>query len=614
MFDPDTIRLMESAPELDGLEQSDIPKLLTEAYARIVAMRIRLQELHSEGTGLVELRQNIEQLKRLAATQEAFVAASRNRENRASAAFVAGSAHHASILYDQAFADHRVRTALTSEYISPEVSAALLFLTAEAIADAAEMVRKFTGEPECQIEKALLKAINFLCSGKLQDLLNISVPTAEDIGACFSDQTATRTLYLLLFHCVRAIAAQICQNGDDLERLEDDPQVLIDRVIELCSQPLDIKIDGVIYKQKSVFSGPLHLASLLSSAHRDLIASGLLNLGAPGGIEPVKWSSILREIARERPFLWRNHRQAVTEGYLEPGVSSAISFPTGAGKSTLSELKVATALIRNKQVIFLAPTLALVDQTTRALKSSFLDLDIFRERSLDLSLETDLEMLSPISILTPERCLALLSFRPELFSEVGLIVFDECHLLHPRESDKSRRAVDAMLCILNLSDLAPQSDFLFLSAMMKNTSEIAEWVGELTGRRCLSLDLHWKPTRQVRGCVVYGEKEIMALKATLKKARSVSDNKAPPATVARQMVVEPFGFFCLNQTWQSTDRNDYSLIPLLDETVTIGTGYALPDEFDEAPESATYKNYRWYLTPNGLRFLRTSLKQVLRKT
>ena len=98
MFDPETIKLMQDAPKLDGLKQSDIPKLLTEAYAQIVAARIRLQELQSDDANLAELRGNIEKLNRLAATQEAFVAASPNRENRASAAFVAGSAHHASIL------------------------------------------------------------------------------------------------------------------------------------------------------------------------------------------------------------------------------------------------------------------------------------------------------------------------------------------------------------------------------------------------------------------------------------------------------------------------------------------------------------------------------------
>ena len=62
-------------------------------------------------------------------------------------------------------------------------------------------------------------------------------------------------------------------------------------------------------------------------------------------------------------------------------------------------------------------------------------------------------MLPEIIVTTPERCLMLQSIQPEAFADVALVVFDECHLLHPRESDRSRRAVDAMLCILKSHEL-----------------------------------------------------------------------------------------------------------------------------------------------------------------
>ena len=44
----------------------------------------------------------------------------------------------------------------------------------------------------------------------------------------------------------------------------------------------------------------------------------------------------------------------------------------------------------------------------------------------------------------------LMAMQPDAFADLGLIVFDECHLLHPREEDRSRRGLDAMLAILNL--------------------------------------------------------------------------------------------------------------------------------------------------------------------
>ena len=111
-------------------------------------------------------------------------------------------------------------------------------------------------------------------------------------------------------------------------------------------------------------------------------------------------------------------------------------------------------------------------------------------------------VLPEVIVTTPERCLMLLTTQPDAFADLGLIVFDECHLLHPRDAERSRRSVDAMLAILNLSIAAPEADLLLLSAMMKNADEIAQWVQDLTGRACLALSLAWKPTRQVRGSVV----------------------------------------------------------------------------------------------------------------
>lgn len=131
-------------------------------------------------------------------------------------------------------------------------------------------------------------------------------------------------------------------------------------------------------------------------------------------------------------------------------MSSAVSFPTGGGKSTLAELKIAAALLGGGQVVVLAPTLALVDQTAFTLGSAFKNYTVLGDLDDEITFSDVLE-LPEIIVTTPERCLVLQSIQPEAFAQVALVVFDECHLLHPRESDRSRRAIDAMLCILNLT-------------------------------------------------------------------------------------------------------------------------------------------------------------------
>ena len=108
-----------------------------------------------------------------------------------------------------------------------------------------------------------------------------------------------------------------------------------------------------------------------------------------------------------------------------------------------------------------------------------------------------------------------------------------------------------MLCVLGFASVAPGADFLLLSAMMANAEQIAGWIESLTGRRTLPLELSWKPTRQVRGCVVYGTEEIEELEKRLVAGRAATEAKTPPAHLRRELRARPFGFFCLRQTWHN---------------------------------------------------------------
>lgn len=228
-----------------------------------------------------------------------------------------------------------------------------------------------------------------------------------------------------------------------------------------------------------------------------------------------------------------------------------------------------------------------MDQTTSALQKTFQDFNIVAETDDDVTF-ADVIVLPEVIVTTPERCLLLHSIQPEAFENLGLIVFDECHLMHPRDSDRSRRSVDAMLAILNLTASAPNADVLMLSAMMKNAEEIAAWMTELTGRSCLSLDLNWKPTRQVRGTVVYPAGRVKELDERLAEARKEFPKKknGAPAAVERELMAHPYGLFSLLQTWVSEEQKDYSLLQLLD---------------DEVPNFTTARRAggRWALTPNG---------------
>lgn len=586
MFDADTSALISGAPELEGLDLSSLPERLTDAYASIVTARVRLREL-SAGTPLPdEIEGLATQMRRIAFTNEAFVSAHPNRENRASAAFVAGAAHHVSLMVARMGRTEKPQTRLTFDAIAPEVSATLLFMIAEATADSAEMAKEIVIPTNSIIEGRLLNAIVNLSKGELTSVSELDLPSVDslrsgDLGD-LGDQGVAGLFYLLL-RGVRKFARELLGTAQTDDTLGSAASVFAS-IKDLCVEQMEI--GGQSTAAFSTFPGPHHLASLLMSVADNLAPAAIVNIEPPGGVDKDRWATMMRKIAKRRPYLWRNHRTAVDSGYLETGNSSAVSFPTGAGKSTLSELKIAAMLLQGKKVIFLAPTLALVEQTARALKVTFPEATVQQERGDAFVFDDFVGDLPSVSVMTTERCLALLGYEPEAFSDVGLLVFDECHLLHAGEIEASHRAVDAMLCVLNFVTIAPMADLLLLSAMMKNTDEIAAWVTSMTGRSCMALDLTWKPTRQVRGCVVYEANHIDTLNEKLSAARAKATTKGVPIEVARMLTAQPLGLFSLKQTWLSKSRAHYRLLPLLDEKLALGTG--------KTPSGKT-----WYLTPNG---------------
>ena len=176
-----------------------------------------------------------------------------------------------------------------------------------------------------------------------------------------------------------------------------------------------------------------------------------------------------------------------------------MTSPTGSGKTTLAALKIASTIASGKTVVYLAPTHALVGQVERDLNERVGGLAV-AESVDDTTVEDILPALPTLAVVTPERCFSLLTFAPELFANVGLLVFDECHLLGVGSGEEGaltrrvdRRGVDAMLCLLTFLATAPHADLLLLSAMVSNGPEVAAWLQALTGRPVHAFDDPWQP-------------------------------------------------------------------------------------------------------------------------
>ena len=342
----------------------------------------------------------------------------------------------------------------------------------------------------------------------------------------------------------------------------ETPQQAFDKVVELSVEETNLLIPGG--HLVSVYGGPRHLARLLRHVADGLEGAGIAGLPTPGGTHPQFWENWLRHRAKSKPILWRNHRDALATGFLDRGNSAALVLPTGAGKTSLSELKIASALASGLKVIFLVPTLAPVDQLRDELAESFPPTvgDIEVAADGDLMGLFLMPQLRSIEVMTPERCLALMSHAPDALSDVGLVVFDECHLLSPQGG--GTRSLDAMLCLLQALKRAPDADFLLLSAMITNAEDLAAWVSEIAEKPCVAFQDSWKPSRQVRGVVVYPKHDVQEIVRSARASRNAKGRRPR----GRKHAV-PYALFGLHQNWNQQAPADTRLIKLLEASVDL---------------------------------------------
>ena len=578
MYDPTTAALIRGTPELADLDRSMLPDRLTEAFAQVAALRVRLRAGDNPPE---ELRSTREFARQLAQTNEALVALNPNRQDRRSAAFVAATAYQLVHQIDALSVATNTPAYLEPTAIAPVISAMLLFLVAESSADATEVARRVR-PPTPSLERELIRTLVYLARGQLRRITQRALPATEDVAQSFEADSASTALYHLVLRAVRRLAAELSGLPTD----GDDVLIALRQVQQLAAPvdglppPQDSELDLFEFGPVALLSGPFHLASLLLSVADTLTDAAIINVPPPPNLPPDTWRSFVADVAKERPYLWPNHQHAISHGYLRHGVSSVIGFPTGAGKSAVSQMKIAATILSGKSAVFLAPTHALVDQTVRDLRRAFPSAAVQGERSDELLfLDADTQP-HAIEVMTPEACLLLGHIDPHIFDQVGVLVFDECHLIHPK-TESDRRSIDAMLCIINFVHLAPEADFVLLSAMMKNTQEVADWLTELTGRETLCLDMAWKPTRQLRGCVVYEQKRLKELATTLRIRKQQRRTRGVPQKVKSQLTAQPHGFFSIRQTWDSQQRSDYAYLPLCAESPPLGTSSG------------------WKLTPNA---------------
>lgn len=175
-----------------------------------------------------------------------------------------------------------------------------------------------------------------------------------------------------------------------------------------------------------------------------------------------------------------------------------IASSTSSGKTLMAEMFMANEIReRGKKAVYLAPLKALAqekidDWTDPSHHFSDLNLSICTgDYRLTPERRKELEA-ADIIVMTTEmlssRCRNFNSENNEWLKDIGTLVSDEFHLVGVQS-----RGSHAEVGLMKFCDLVPDIRLVCLSATMPNVDQLAEWVGQLTGKKTYLIESDYRP-------------------------------------------------------------------------------------------------------------------------
>ncbi|SFL20737.1 DEAD/DEAH box helicase [Pseudomonas sp. NFACC46-3] len=231
----------------------------------------------------------------------------------------------------------------------------------------------------------------------------------------------------------------------------------------------------------------------------------------PAGGEAMDWTH-LRELfiavlfrrPRAEFDLWPSQIEAATRA-ADQADDLVVSLPTSAGKTRIAELCILRCLAGGKRVAFITPLRALSAQTEATLQRTFGPLGKTISAlygSIGVSgIDEDSIRSRDIIVATPEKIDFALRNDPDILDDVGLLVFDEGHMIGLNEREVRyevqiqrllRRPDAAHRRIVCLSAILPDGDQL---------EDFANWLRKDHPGEVIKNE--WRPTRLRFGEVIW---------------------------------------------------------------------------------------------------------------
>jgi len=181
----------------------------------------------------------------------------------------------------------------------------------------------------------------------------------------------------------------------------------------------------------------------------------------------------------------------------ENDINIVVASPTGSGKTEMAELVMDTVLQSGKKVLYASPMKALTEEkhwkwtNPESAFARYKVSQVTGDYQLTAARVEELQK-ADVILLTSEmldsRCRRMEDEKNNWLLEAGLCVVDEVHLLGVDERGDSLESG-----LMRLSLLNPACRFVFLSATVKNSEELARWAEKLNGKKTFHIRSTYRP-------------------------------------------------------------------------------------------------------------------------
>jgi hypothetical protein len=269
-----------------------------------------------------------------------------------------------------------------------------------------------------------------------------------------------------------------------------------------------LTLEGVVASAAQIGNIPTWwVATLTLHLLRDLWEQSLHVIlpSGPNVNAPQRWNDLRRDFiatlgTRKPPHieLWPSQIAAARRA-IDPTDDLVIALPTSAGKTRIAELCILRTLADKRRTIYVTPLRALSAQVERILARTFAPLGAAVTSLYGASGATLIDSQTLVSadivVATPEKLDFALRQDPNVLNDVGLIVFDEGHMIGL--GSREIRYEVLIQRLLRRQD-ADNRRIVCLSAMFNPDDELFKDFGNWLRSDVPGDFVHvqWRPTRQ----------------------------------------------------------------------------------------------------------------------